>query len=75
MNVNEGFDELQQAADAHIDAVREARRRRDVFRTALPTAEDVLEVVPTGVDGSAVTTPASGALASAGTRIVFLPSP
>jgi predicted nucleotidyltransferase len=48
MTVNEGFDELQQAADAEIDAVREARRRRDVFRTALPTAEDVLEVVPTG---------------------------
>jgi len=48
MTVNEGFDELQQAADAHIDAVREARRRRDEFRTALPTAEDVLDVLPTG---------------------------
>jgi hypothetical protein len=48
MTVNEGFDELQRVADAHIDVVREARRRRDVFRTALPTGEDVLEVVPTG---------------------------
>jgi hypothetical protein len=48
MTVNEGFDDLQRAADATIDAVREARRRRDVFRTALPTAEDVLEVIPTG---------------------------
>lgn len=43
-----GFDDLQRAVDAEIDAVREARRRRDVFRTALPRAEDVLEVLPTG---------------------------
>lgn len=48
MSVQSGFDDLQRAADAEIEAVREARRRRDVFRTALPSAEDVLEVVPTG---------------------------
>jgi hypothetical protein len=48
MSVNSGFDDMQRDVDAEIDAVREARRRRDVFRTALPTAEDVLEVVPTG---------------------------
>jgi hypothetical protein len=48
MSVQSGFDDLQRTVDAELDVVREARRRRDVFRTALPTAEDVLEVVPTG---------------------------
>lgn len=48
MSVNSGFDELQRAADADLEAVREARRRRDVFWKALPTAADVIEVVPTG---------------------------
>jgi Nucleotidyltransferase domain len=48
MSVNSGFDELQRAADADLDSVREARRRRDVFRKALPAARDVVEVIPTG---------------------------
>src|SRR5687768_15850757 len=48
MSVNSGFDVLQQTVDADIDHVRKARRRRDVFRTELPTAEDVVEVIPTG---------------------------
>ena len=48
MSVESGFDALQEAADATPDAVKEARRRRDVFREALPTASDVDEVVPSG---------------------------
>jgi hypothetical protein len=48
MGIESGFDSLQPEVDASIEAVREARRRRDVFRSALPTAEDVDEVRPSG---------------------------
>jgi hypothetical protein len=48
MSVESGFDDLQREVDADIATVREAQRRRNVFRTALPTADDVVEVVPTG---------------------------
>jgi Second Messenger Oligonucleotide or Dinucleotide Synthetase domain len=48
MSVESGFDSLQSEVDASIEAVREARRRRDVFRSALPNAEDVDEVRPSG---------------------------
>jgi predicted nucleotidyltransferase len=48
MSVESGFDDLQSAVDAEIDAMRKARGRRDAFRTKLPTAEDVIEVFPTG---------------------------
>ena len=48
MSVDDGFNSLQSEADATIEAVREARRRRDAFRTALPTAADVHKVVPSG---------------------------
>jgi hypothetical protein len=48
VSVTTGFDELQQAVDAAIEAVNEARRRRDVFRSALPTSDDVHEVGPSG---------------------------
>ena len=48
MSVESGFDDLQQEADATPEAVTEARRRRDAFREALPTAPDVDKVVPTG---------------------------
>jgi Second Messenger Oligonucleotide or Dinucleotide Synthetase domain len=48
VSVTTGFDELQQAVDATIEAVNEARRRRDVFGSALPTSDDVHEVHPSG---------------------------
>ncbi len=48
MSVESGFDDLQRAADATSEAVAEARWRRDAFRDALPTADDVDKVVPTG---------------------------
>lgn len=48
MSVNSGFDELQGEADATPEAVAEARRRRDAFREALPKAEDVDRVFPSG---------------------------
>lgn len=48
MTVDSGFNALQTEADATPDAVKMARLRRDRFRTALPTAPDVLRVVPSG---------------------------
>jgi hypothetical protein len=48
MNINEAFDELQDTADANPTHVREARRRRDMFRTAFTDEDDVLEFVPSG---------------------------
>jgi predicted nucleotidyltransferase len=48
MSLASGFDVLQAAANAAAEAVVEARRRRDVFRSALSSADDVIEVVPTG---------------------------
>lgn len=48
MTLEDGFSTLQTEVDASAEAVTEARRRRDVFRSALGGADDVLEVFPTG---------------------------
>ena len=48
MSIESGFDALQGEADATPEAVAEARRRRDVFRTSLPKEPDVDTVVPSG---------------------------
>ncbi len=48
MTVESGFDDLQREVDADADAVREARRRRDVFRSALEGLDEVDEVIPSG---------------------------
>ena len=48
MSLETGFDVVQTAANATAAAVEEARRRRDVFRSALSGADDVMDVVPTG---------------------------
>lgn len=47
MSIESGFDQLQLAADAAAEAVREARRRRDLFRR-LENEDDVEGVVPSG---------------------------
>ncbi|MGO8905455.1 MAG: hypothetical protein ACLQMH_07505 [Solirubrobacteraceae bacterium] len=48
MNINEAFDELQATADADPEQVREARRRRDLFRGAFTGEDDVLEFLASG---------------------------
>lgn len=48
MDLSEAFDTIQSHADADPAAVAEARARRDMFRDALPTEDDVLKVVPSG---------------------------
>jgi hypothetical protein len=48
MSVETGFDALQRVANASPEAVAEARRRRNRFCEALPTADDVVTVVPSG---------------------------
>lgn len=48
MTVDEGFDELQNEVDVPPDVMKVARRRRDLFRSTLPKADDVIEVFPTG---------------------------
>ena len=48
MSVESGFDEMQVEVNAPKDAMEEARRRRDVFVTSLPNAEDVKEAWPSG---------------------------
>lgn len=48
MSIESGFDDLQSSANATAEAVKAARKRRDVFRTVLTGAEDVVEVVPSG---------------------------
>lgn len=48
MSVESGFDDLHSEVDADMPAVREARRRRDVFRAALGGLEEVKEVIPSG---------------------------
>lgn len=45
MDVNVGFDELQKTADADPGQVKEARRRRDLFRDAFAGEDDVDEDV------------------------------
>ncbi len=47
-SVTGGFDDLQGTANASAEAVKEARRRRDVFRDALGRTADVMEVIATG---------------------------
>lgn len=48
MDLTAAFDELQKAADADVEQVAEARRRRDVFRNAFDGEVEVIEVVPSG---------------------------
>jgi hypothetical protein len=48
MDINEALDDLQREADAAPEHVREARRRRDAFRTAFNGEQDVAGVVPSG---------------------------
>lgn len=46
MGVQKGFDQLQQIVDVPPDVMREARRRRNLFKTSLEKADDVLKVFP-----------------------------
>lgn len=48
MDLSDAFDKLQGAADADRAQVKEARRRRDLFRDAFKNESDVDEVVPSG---------------------------
>ena len=48
MDINAAFDELQRAANADPEQVREARTRRDLFKSAFEAEDDVVEVVPSG---------------------------
>lgn len=48
VNVSEAFGEFQGVVNADIGQVREARGRRDLFRDAFETDEDVVEVVASG---------------------------
>ena len=48
MSIDSGFDELQTNVNVPEDALREARRRRDLFRTELAKEPDVVEVRPSG---------------------------
>jgi hypothetical protein len=48
MDLDKAFDDLQRAVNASPEAVKEARRRRDLFRDAFATEADVVETVPSG---------------------------
>lgn len=48
MDINKAFDELQREADADPEQVKEARRRRDLFRVAFEAEPDVEEFVASG---------------------------
>ncbi len=48
MSVESGFDDLQVEVNAPKDAMEEARRRRNLFRTSLQKAEDVTDTWPSG---------------------------
>jgi hypothetical protein len=48
MDLNAAFDTLQEAADANLKQVAEARRRRDLFDTAFAPEEDVEEFIASG---------------------------
>jgi hypothetical protein len=48
MDISQAFDDLQKAVNASPDAVKEARRRRDLFRDAFASDADVTETVPSG---------------------------
>jgi hypothetical protein len=48
MDISKAFDDLQTAVNASPESVKEARRRRDLFRNAFGGDEDVTEGVPSG---------------------------
>lgn len=48
MDISKGFDELQNAANADKDQVKEARQRRDKFKKAFEGEDDVHTVIPSG---------------------------
>lgn len=48
MGVIEAFKEYQSVVNAEIEVVREARRRRDLFKTAFLTEPDIHEVIASG---------------------------
>lgn len=48
MSVLDAFKAFQSEVNADVEAVREARRRRDIFRSAFGSEEDVVEVLPSG---------------------------
>src|SRR6266498_4788028 len=48
MRPDAAFDSFQKVVYAKASHVREARRRRDVFRSAFNTLDDVTEVIPSG---------------------------
>jgi len=48
VDINQGFDELQRAANADPDQVAEARARRDLFKRAFEPEDDVVAVIASG---------------------------
>ena len=48
MNVNEAFDAFQKRVNASDDDIKEARRRRDLFKTAFGGRDDVDDVIASG---------------------------
>lgn len=48
MDITDAFNQLQSAADADPDQVKEARNRRDTFRDAFESEDEVIEVIPSG---------------------------
>ena len=48
VSVADTFNTFQGVVNAEVEAVREARSRRDLFKGAFGTEDDVLEVLPSG---------------------------
>lgn len=48
MDLNDAFNQLQSAADADRNQVKEARARRDKFRDAFSPEDEIDEVIPSG---------------------------
>lgn len=48
MSVHDAFDDYRKVVDADIEAVKEARRRRDLFKDAFAGETDVVEVMASG---------------------------
>jgi hypothetical protein len=48
MTIQSGFDRMQNEVNVDYEDLLEARRRRDVFRTALGTESDIMKVIPSG---------------------------
>jgi hypothetical protein len=48
MNVSSAFDNYQRVVNADEESIREARRRRDLFKDAFSPATDVIEVIASG---------------------------